>query len=212
MVKKETVKTDTESRILQAAEEEFLLKGLEGARTTAIAERAGVTHAMLHYYFRTKNMLFERIIEEKMRNAGNIMQAVFVLGDMPLMECVKRGVEQHFDFIAANPNLPRFVIQEIYSHPERHEIMRSQVLTITKDWLCDLQRHIDESAATKATEWIDARMLLLDIVSLNLFAFIGYPFVSLMFDGLVTDKKVFFEKRKAENVELIMRRLKKMEP
>ena len=211
MVKKETVKTDTESRILQAAEEEFLLKGLEGARTTAIAERAGVTHAMLHYYFRTKNMLFERIIEEKMRNAGNIMQAVFVLGDMPLMERVKRGVEQHFDFIAANPNLPRFVIQEIYSHPERHEIMRSQVLTITKDWLCDLQRHIDESAATKATEWIDARMLLLDIVSLNLFAFIGYPFVSLMFDGLVTDKKVFFEKRKAENVELIMRRLKKME-
>ena len=212
MVKKETVKTDTESRILQAAEEEFLLKGLEGARTTAIAERAGVTHAMLHYYFRTKNMLFERIIEEKMRNAGNIMQAVFVLGDMPLMERVKRGVEQHFDFIAANPNLPRFVIQEIYSHPERHEIMRSQVLTITKDWLCDLQRHIDESAATKATEWIDARMLLLDIVSPNLFAFIGYPFVSLMFDGLVTDKKVFFEKRKAENVELIMRRLKKMEP
>ena len=212
MVKKETVKTDTESRILQAAEEEFLLKGLEGARTTAIAERAGVTHAMLHYYFRTKNMLFERIIEEKMRNAGNIMQAVFVLGDMPLMERVNRGVEQHFDFIAANPNLPRFVIQEIYSHPERHEIMRSQVLTITKDWLCDLQRHIDESAATKATEWIDARMLLLDIVSLNLFAFIGYPFVSLMFDGLVTDKKVFFEKRKAENVELIMRRLKKMEP
>ena len=212
MVKKETVKTDTESRILQAAEEEFLLKGLEGARTTAIAERAGVTHAMLHYYFRTKNMLFERIIEEKMRNAGNIMQAVFVLGDMPLMERVKRGVEQHFDFIAANANLPRFVIQEIYSHPERHEIMRSQVLTITKDWLCDLQRHIDESAATKATEWIDARMLLLDIVSLNLFAFIGYPFVSLMFDGLVTDKKVFFEKRKAENVELIMRRLKKMEP
>ena len=212
MVKKETVKTDTESRILQAAEEEFLLKGLEGARTTAIAERAGVTHAMLHYYFRTKNMLFERIIEEKMRNAGNIMQAVFVLGNMPLMERVKRGVEQHFDFIAANPNLPRFVIQEIYSHPERHEIMRSQVLTITKDWLCDLQRHIDESAATKATEWIDARMLLLDIVSLNLFAFIGYPFVSLMFDGLVTDKKVFFEKRKAENVELIMRRLKKMEP
>ena len=212
MVKKETVKTDTESRILQAAEEEFLLKGLEGARTTAIAERAGVTHAMLHYYFRTKNMLFDRIIEEKMRNAGNIMQAVFVLGDMPLMERVKRGVEQHFDFIAANPNLPRFVIQEIYSHPERHEIMRSQVLTITKDWLCDLQRHIDESAATKATEWIDARMLLLDIVSLNLFAFIGYPFVSLMFDGLVTDKKVFFEKRKAENVELIMRRLKKMEP
>lgn len=167
MVKKETVKTDTESQHFAGCGGGVPVERAGRSRTTAIAERAGVTHAMLHYYFRTKNMLFERIIEEKMRNAGNIMQAVFVLGDMPLMERVKRGVEQHFDFIAANPNLPRFVIQEIYSHPERHEIMRSQVLTITKDWLCDLQRHIDESAATKATEWIDARMLLLDIVSLQ---------------------------------------------
>ena len=201
-----------EDRIVDVAKDVFLENGFEMTSMSDIAAKVGINRPTLHYYFRTKNMLFERIIEEKMRNAGNIMQAVFVLGDMPLMERVKRGVEQHFDFIAANPNLPRFVIQEIYSHPERHEIMRSQVLTITKDWLCDLQRHIDESAATKATEWIDARMLLLDIVSLNLFAFIGYPFVSLMFDGLVTDKKVFFEKRKAENVELIMRRLKKMEP
>ena len=48
MVKKETVNPDTESRILQAAEEEFLMPGLEGARATAIAERAGVAHARLH--------------------------------------------------------------------------------------------------------------------------------------------------------------------
>ncbi len=211
MVKNETIRTDTENRILQAAEEEFLLKGLEGARTTAIAERAGVTHAMLHYYFRTKNMLFERIIEEKMRNAGNIMLEVFVKGDMPLMERVRRGVERHFDFIAANPNLPRFVIQEVYSHPERHEIMRLQLLSATKEWLHDLQRHIDESAAEQATVWIDARMLVLDIVSLNLFAFIGYPLVKSMLGDFAADKEAFLEKRKAENVEIIMRRLKRME-
>ena len=211
MTEKENVRTDTENRILKAAEEEFLLKGLEGARTTAIAERAGVTHAMLHYYFRTKNMLFERIIGEKMHNAGNILRMAFVSGDMPLMERVKRGVEQHFDFIVANPNLPRFIIQEIYSHPERHEIMKLQVLAITKDWLHDLQRQIDESAAANVTEWIDARMLLFDIMSLNLFAFVGYPFAGLLFNELATDKEGFLEKRKAENVELIMRRLKKME-
>ena len=57
---------DTESRILQAAEKEFFEKGLAGARTASIAEAAGVTHAMLHYYFRTKDKLFERIVTEKM--------------------------------------------------------------------------------------------------------------------------------------------------
>lgn len=50
---------DTEERILKAAETEFFTKGFDGARTTSIAERAGVTHAMLHYYFRSKALLFE---------------------------------------------------------------------------------------------------------------------------------------------------------
>ena len=45
---------NTEQAILAAAKQEFLLKGYDGARTTSIAEKAGVTHAMLHYYFRTK--------------------------------------------------------------------------------------------------------------------------------------------------------------
>lgn len=54
-----------EQAILKAAEREFLTKGYAGARTTSIAEAAGVTHAMLHYYFRTKEHIFERILDEK---------------------------------------------------------------------------------------------------------------------------------------------------
>ena len=58
---------DTESEILKAAEQEFMLKGFDGAKTTSIAHAAGVTHAMLHYYFRTKEQLFERILTEKVQ-------------------------------------------------------------------------------------------------------------------------------------------------
>ncbi len=50
--------TDTEHKILCAAEQEFMAKGFNCARTTSIAEAAGVTHAMRHYYFRTKEKLF----------------------------------------------------------------------------------------------------------------------------------------------------------
>lgn len=60
---------DTEYLILQAAEREFMSKGFAGARTTSIAEAAGVTHAMFHYYFRTKEKLFDRIIAEKNHSA-----------------------------------------------------------------------------------------------------------------------------------------------
>ena len=74
MVKKETVKTDTESRILQAAEEEFLLKGLEGARTTAIAERAGVTHSIHQQEVWLKE---GRHTLTLMDEEGHILQQVF---------------------------------------------------------------------------------------------------------------------------------------
>ena len=54
-----------EQAIIDAAEREFLTKGFDGARTTSIAQAAGVTHAMLHYYFRTKEKIFERILDER---------------------------------------------------------------------------------------------------------------------------------------------------
>ncbi|MDY5772679.1 MAG: TetR/AcrR family transcriptional regulator [Bacteroidaceae bacterium] len=211
MDKKDSVKSDTEHRILQAAEEEFLQKGLEGARTTTIAERAGVTHAMLHYYFRTKGMLFERIISEKMQQVGNILLTVFVADDLPLMDRIQQGVEQHFDFIAAHPDLPRFVIQEIYTHPERHEMMRSQISGIVDRLLGDLQRQIDRSAAAGDMAWVDARMLFLDIISLNIFSFICFPIIKPLLGELTADEKGFLEKRKAENVAVIMKRLKRTE-
>ena len=56
---------DTESEILKAAEQEFMLKGFDGAKTTSIAHAAGVTHAMLHYYFRTKEQFSSVFLQRK---------------------------------------------------------------------------------------------------------------------------------------------------
>ena len=99
-----------EQAILEAAEREFLDKGFAGARTTSIAEAAGVTHAMLHYYFRTKEQLFERILDEKTRLMSQSVLTAFGQPDLPLQERIRDGVESHFDFIAANPDLPRFIV------------------------------------------------------------------------------------------------------
>ena len=92
-----------EQAILEAAEREFIAKGFAGARTTSIAEAAGVTHAMLHYYFRTKEQLFERILDEKMRLMGESVLAAFGQPGLPLAERLRDGIERHFDFIMANP-------------------------------------------------------------------------------------------------------------
>ncbi|MDO5332738.1 MAG: TetR/AcrR family transcriptional regulator [bacterium] len=199
-------RSHTEDRILQAAEAECLAKGYAGARTTAIAEAAGVTHAMLHYYFRTKDKLFERILNEKIQLVRDIM--LFGIGDpgRPLEERIVATVERHFDFLAANPSLPRFMVNEVFSIPERMMLIIDQMRLHAPLLLAGLQREIDDLAAEGRCRRVDARMLLLDIISLNIFTFMAEPIVrSLM--GNSCENEQFLAARKRENVETIMRKL-----
>ncbi|WP_195460287.1 TetR/AcrR family transcriptional regulator [Alistipes sp. D31t1_170403_E11] len=198
-----------EQAILEAAEREFLAKGFDGARTISIARAAGVTHAMLHYYFRTKENIFERILDEKMRLMGELVMTTFGRPGLPLLERLRDGVARHFDFIVVNPDLPRFIVNEVFARPERHEVMRQRLRKIMDDLLSGMQSQLDESAARGETEPMDARMLMLDIISLNVFIFIAYPIIEPILGDLTADRERFFELRKQENIETIMRRLKK---
>ncbi len=54
-------------------------------------------------------------------------------------------------------------------------------------------------------------MLLLDIISLNVFPFIAYPIIEPILGDIAADRNRFFELRKAENIEMIMRRIKNNE-
>lgn len=198
-----------ESEILAAAEQEFLAKGYDGARTTSIAQAAGVTHAMLHYYFRTKEQLFERILDEKFRVMSQSMLAVFGDPNLPVLERIKGGIETHFDFIAANPELPRFVINEIITRPERYEVLHRHVGGTVNDIYKNLQVEIDNAAERGEIEKLDIQMLLISIMSLNIFSFVAYPFMQPIMGRLMSDREGFLEERKRENVETIMRRIKR---
>lgn len=198
---------DTEALILQAAEREFLEKGYSGAKTTAIAQAAGVTHAMLHYYFRTKEKLFEKIVADKMDKLKRVMFGVIGNPDLPLRERLKQGVEQHFDFIAENPHLPRFIFNELHEHPERIDQVKNSIASIAAKAITTLQNEIDRKAASGECRPVDARMLMLDIASLNLFPFIAAPLISSSFGNLFEGRDEFLEMRKKENVRTVLWKL-----
>lgn len=198
---------DTEALILQAAEREFLEKGYSGAKTTAIAQAAGVTHAMLHYYFRTKDKLFEKIVADKMDKLKRVMFGVIGNPDLPLRERLKQGVEQHFDFIAENPHLPRFIFNELHEHPERIDQVKNSIASIAAKAITTLQNEIDQKAAKGECNHVDARMLMLDIASLNLFPFIAAPLISSSFGKLFEGREEFLEMRKKENVRTVLGKL-----
>lgn len=190
---------DTESRILEAAEAEFLCKGYAGARTTAIAEAAGVTHAMLHYYFRTKEKLFTKVVGEKLNAIANSF-AILIDDDKPLADCVRSAVESHFDFIRANPLLPRFMVSEVFGSPELLALLQERIQMVAAATISRLQEKIDKAMATP----VSAMSVILDIVSLNIFPILAMPMIQ---NVLQADCDTILNQRREDNVQTILRKL-----
>ena len=205
----EQIAQSKEYLILEAAEQEFLKKGYDGARTSSIAKAAGVTHAMLHYYFRTKEQLFERIIDKKMEEIVPLMTHLFGNSDLPLVKRIEEAVSIHFDFVMANPDLPKFLINEVLPNRERCELFRSKIENVL--YLVDnLQREVNEAAARGEVEQFNVLLLFQSILSLNIFPSVMANMIENLLGDNGQSMKEVLAQRKAENIELIMRRIKKI--
>jgi len=199
----------SETAILEAAEKEFLNKGFAAARTTSIAEAAGVTHSMLHYYYRTKEQLFEKILASKMEYLSQTLFAPFGDPNLPLMERLRKGISNHFDFLVENPDLPRFILNEVAAGSFPLDGIKNVLTHTVSSLVVNLQQALDDSARQGETVEIKAQDLILDIVSLNVFTFVGKPLIIIILPDSTKNPKAFLEARKAENIETIMMRLKK---
>lgn len=196
--------TNTENLILEAAEAEFMEKGYGKARTTEIARRAGLSHAMLHYYFRTKEHLFEVVFERKAKLMSEIMLFTFQQ-DLPFLERIKKGVEDHFDFVASNDKLPNFIFSEILYNENLKKIFVNIIKEKATPVFKSLKREIDMEVSKGTIRYIDPQDLLLTMLCLNGFIFISAPALS----GIGNfDIKQFLEHRKQLNVEIILNQLK----
>ena len=198
-----------EQQILDAAEREFLEKGYDGARTTSIAKAAGVTHAMLHYYFRTKEQLFEHIIDKKMSEIVPLMTHLFGNSGLPLVGRIEEAVSVHFDFVVSNPDLPRFLINEVLPNKERCDLFRSKIENVLY-FVDNLQREVNEAAASGEVEQFNVLLLFQSVLSLNIFPSVMENMIENLLGDNGQSMKEVLAQRKAENIELIMRRIKKI--
>ena len=199
---------NTEQKIIEAAEHEFLLKGFEGARTTSIAAKAGVTHAMFHYYFRTKEKIFEKIISQKLELLTGLIMDSISLENLSLEEKLQRIIDRHIDFVADNPQLPGFLVREIFNNPERFAILKARFETFAPFLIQNLQNELDKGHEEGKYRKTDAGSLLIDIISLNVFPYMAAPMINAILSGYMNDKDGFKELRKKENFETIMRKIK----
>jgi AcrR family transcriptional regulator len=107
-----TSDTTTEKKIKEAAKSVFYTKGFEGCSSREIAQTAGLNVALVNYYFRSKNKLFQEIFSEALDDFIDSMVKVFNT-ELTLIEKLTIFIEKEFDFLAKHPELPNFIINEL---------------------------------------------------------------------------------------------------
>ena len=120
-----TNEQNTEQVILEAAEAEFLEKGYDGAKMLSIARRAGVAHSMLHYYYRSKENLFQAVMLRKTREIVPLFRGIFEQG-LSFEETLNRLREARDRYLLSQVSqMPYFLLSEMLLKPENRAMVIS---------------------------------------------------------------------------------------
>lgn len=195
----------TEEKILAAARKVFT-RGMSGARMQDIADEAGINKAMLHYYFRDKDKLFEVIFLEEANKFFPRINFIFE-SEAPLFEKIELFVEAYIDEMVQNPYLPWFIMNEVNRDAEQ---FFAKVWNMTKQprplkFLEQIEKEIKKGTIKK----ISPLHLLLNLLSMTIFPFIARP---MIVKNLQVSNKQFeeiIEQRRKEIPRFIIDAIKK---
>lgn len=203
---KEKRDNQTEKAILEGARKVFTQKGFAAARMEDIANAAGINRALLHYYFRSKEKLFDIIFQQRIREFFAGLSGI-VMRPEPIEEKIKAIVAHDIDMIRSQPDLPIFVLQELAQHPDRLIQVASagaNPANMMKAW----KQQVKLAVEKKQIRPIDGGQLLINIMSLCVYPFIAKPVIKAVqeLDDAQFDKMII--KRKQEVVDFVMSSIK----
>lgn len=194
-----------EKKILETAEQLFIEKGFSKTSTTDIAKETGCNQALIHYYFRTKENLFQQIFYKKFDYIFKIISEPAFKSNS-LNEKIEASISAYFDILQRNPKMPILIINELLTKPERIEyfkecIIRNQTRTNIYN---AFNAYIQEEKQKGNIRDINTFDLLIDIISLTAFTFISKPILYELFDLDDTQKQEYISHRKKEITTLII--------
>ena len=199
------IKTEnTETEILIAAKEIFQQKGMAGARMQEIADKAKINKALLHYYYRSKQLLFEAVFKSAFSLLAPQLNKV-LNDDSDLFEKIRKFTENYVSFVIKHPYLPNFVIQELNKNPEFVQKLRSEknFPSIEK-----FKLQVSDAINHGIIKPIEAEQLFINIISLNIFPFIGEPLLMALVNVDKESYNILLENRKTEVAEFIINSIK----
>lgn len=169
-MEKKTV--ETQELILETAKRIFAQKGFAGARMQEIADEAGINKALLHYYYRSKEKLFEQVFNDAFERIVRPLVA-FLADDSELFSKIRNICTLYHKVLLEYPFIPNFVINEINIDPDRLiKLFETEGIVLGMEKFIN---QIEEAIAEGKIRLISPRELLLNILSMCIFPFASKP-------------------------------------
>lgn len=202
-------KNNMEQKILESAEKLFMEQGFTNTTTAKIAKEAGCNQALVHYYYRTKEQLFERIYKEKMQLMVTSVTNINTSGST-FEEKVVSIIDAHWDFLNRNPLIVWFALRENLNGSTAlvnlfmKEIRPKAALAFSK-----LEEDLNEEIKKGNISSISIYDLLITIISLDIAHFVIVPFYNVIMGDRDSSVKHILDNRKSEVIKTVLARLKK---
>lgn len=171
----EAKKDSTEEKILEAATNVFVTKGMEGARMQEIADEAGINKALLHYYFRSKERLFEAIFSNVINMA--FPQLTLILkSDAVFVTKLEQVIDAYIALLRKHPFIPGFVMKELSRDPSGLLKLAVKYGFNPQIVITQLQEAMDRGEIIR----MDSRHLAINIISMCVFPFAARPILNFL--------------------------------
>ena len=166
----------TEEKIYEAARRIFIIKGMDGARMQEIADEAGINKALLHYYFRSKEKLFEAVFRDIFSKFFTKFR-ITLTSMSSTTEKVIEFVDNYIDLIQANPYVPQFIINELNRDPK---MLKNLMFESGVEPHQILQLFSNGTELGKKIK-IDPRHFVVSILGMLIFPFAARPLLQMVY-------------------------------
>ncbi|MDZ7647776.1 MAG: TetR family transcriptional regulator [Cytophagales bacterium] len=205
----ELTEASTEDRILEAAMKVFTRKGFAAARTEEIAKEAGINRALLHYYYRDKQTIFNLIFETRFKEFFKGLFVIFESDNITLFEKIERMVNHEITTLIKHPHLARFVITEIAQQPELLLEHGAKLGINPRLLISEFEKQVNAEIKQGTIRPIQGRQLLINIMSLCIYPFVASPVIQTMMSLREEEFYEMTEQRKKLVSDFIINSIKK---
>ena len=198
--------TEVQEKIADIARNLFVKKGLKGTTVRDIAAESGVNVAMVNYYFRSKEKLFDTIFEEAFTLLADKL-FYLVDSDLPFFELIRKWIYSYYDMLFEYPDFPVFVLNELVANPqklsEKFKSMKPYRLYVK------LSERIKDEEVKGTIRPVPIPDFLLNVISLSVFPFAISPVATQFLDLSESDYMKLLDGHREYVADFVINAIKK---